>query len=220
MQGNEGKGKKSIVLIGGGGHCRSVLDSLKRCGEYEEIFITDPSIPPHITIDGAIVVGDDSILFDLYHRGVQNAFITVGSVGKRESLGLRRQLYDKVSKIGFEFPAIIDSSAIVANTASISEGAFVGKGAIVNADAIVGKMTIINSGAIIEHDCFIGDYSHVSIGAVIAGDVRVEEYSFIGANATIIQGKKIGTNCVIGAGAIVLSNVPDASDIRGIFDLK
>ena len=33
-----------IVLIGGGGHCKSVLDSILRTCNYDEIVITAPPI--------------------------------------------------------------------------------------------------------------------------------------------------------------------------------
>jgi sugar O-acyltransferase (sialic acid O-acetyltransferase NeuD family) len=209
---------KAIVLIGGGGHCRSVLDSLNSIDEYEEVIITDPNIPAGTNIDGVIVVGDDDILPDLFSRGIKKAFITIGSVGDRKSIELRQQLFNKVTAIGFEVPSVIDKTALVSKNAKIHDGVFVGKKAIVNAGAEIGKMAIINTGAIIEHECSVGAFSHVSIGAVLAGQAEVGEGAFIGANSTVIQCRKIGANSVIGAGSIVLSDVPANTTVVGVYN--
>lgn len=209
---------KRIVLVGGGGHCRSVLDTLNRSNDYGEILITDSNIPAETVIDGATVLGNDDILPNLFVRGISNAFVTIGSVGARESDELRQKLYENVKSLGFAIPYIIDSSAIVSNSSQIAEGVYIGKNAVINAGAKIDKMAIINTGAIVEHECKIGAYSHVSIGAVLAGRVEVGEGTFIGANSTIIQCIKIGANSVIGAGSVVLGDVPDNTTVVGVYN--
>ena len=69
-----------LVLIGGGGHCKSVLDAALRMNEFEEVVITDPEIEPGSQILGCSVVGDDTCLDQLRHDGIDYAFITVRSV--------------------------------------------------------------------------------------------------------------------------------------------
>ena len=211
------KDGKIIVLVGGGGHCRSVLDTLNRTNEYKKILITDPNIPVGTIIDGAEVVGDDSVLPNLLEQGIKYAFITTGSIGEKDNIELRRKLYDKVNDIGFIIPKIIDQSAVVSCSANILDGVFVGKNAVINVGSQIGKMTIINTGAIIEHECIIGDYSHVSVGAVLAGQVVIEKGVFVGANSTIIQCKRVGEYSVIGANSVVLSDVPDNYTALGVF---
>lgn len=140
---------KKLLLIGGGGHCYSVLDSVLASKEYDEIGIVDNVNSTYL---GIPVIGKDEDLPRLYMDGWTNVFITVGSVGNTAT---RRRLFQMVKEIGLNVPIVIDPSAIVGNGVSIGEGAFIGKGVIVNAGSSIGICSIINSGAIIEHDCDI-----------------------------------------------------------------
>lgn len=161
---------KRILLIGGGGHCKSVLDSLLELNEYAEIGIVDKKENLGNSVMGVPVVGCDDDLPALFRDGYRYAFVTVGSIGNP---ALRIKLFNLVSKIGYELPVIIDDSAKVSKHAKIEQGVFIGKQTIVNAGAQIKKGTIINSGAIVEHDCQIGDFSHIAPGAVLSGEVVV-----------------------------------------------
>ena len=202
-----------LVLMGGGGHAKSVLDAALRMKLYEEIVITDCNIPVETRIMGCQVVGNDEMLPELFEKKFTKAFITVGSI---KDTSLRYRLYNRAEKIGFIFPNIVDPSAVVSEYARLAEGIFVGKNALVNADADIGKMAVINSGSIIEHECLIGKFTHISVGAVICGNVKIGDNVFIGANATVIQGVKIGMNSIIGAGSIVLKDVPENTTVIGV----
>lgn len=203
-----------LVLIGGGGHCKSVLDSLYTNNQYDNIVILDAQLKKNSTIMGVQVFGGDESLAYLYKHGYKNAFISVGSIKTCE---IRKKIYSNAKNIGFNFPSIIDSTAAVSDFSKISQGVFVGKNAVINAGAIIDSFSIINSGSIVEHDCKIGEFCHVSVGAVLCGNVMVGNESFIGANSTIIQGKVIGKNTVIGAGSQILHNVPDGNTVYGLY---
>ena len=193
---------KKLLLIGGGGHCRSVLDSILTLKIYDAIGIVDYSDEP---VNGISVVGKDEDLPHLKESGWTDAFITVGSVGNTD---LRRRLYKIVKDEGFIIPSVIDPSAIIAKDAVINEGCFIGKGAIVNAGSKIGKTAIINTGAIIEHDCFVGDFAHISPGTVLCGQVVVGNDSHIGAGSVVRQQIEIGENALVGAGSVVVQNIP------------
>lgn len=201
--------KKRILLIGGGGHCRSVLDTIIKTDEYTEIGIVDPN---RVDDSRAHYAGTDEELARLIHEGWTDAFVTVGSVG---DTSLRRRLYQLVKSLGFHIPALIDPSAEVSETARIEEGVFIGKKAIVNTQAFLGGSSIINSGAIIEHDCVVDEFAHVSPGAVLCGEVSVGKDSHIGAGAIIRQQIRIGEKVVIGAGSVVVSDIPDSVKAYG-----
>lgn len=202
----------NLVLIGGGGHCHSVIDVVHRLNIFNKVVITDYLISPETSIMGCRVVGTDDKLQALRERGFSCAFITVGSI---ESTLLRRKLEKKVSELGFVFPTIIDPSAVIANSATILEGTFVGKKAVVNPNTKLGKHSIINTGAIIEHDCKVGDFSHVSSGATLCGQVRVGSDTHIGAGSVVRQEISIGNNCIIGVGSAVVKDIPDNAKAYG-----
>ena len=187
---------EDIVMVGFGGHAKSVADCLEREEKYHIVGYTDMQA----ATSQYAYLGTDDKLQAIFDRGVKNAVIGIGYMGRG---AIRQQLYSKLKEIGFELPVIVDPSAIVSATALIGEGTFVGKGAIVNAEAKIGKMTIINTKALVEHECVVGDFAHVAVGAVLCGQVEIGEGAFIGANATVIQCRKVEPNTVIPAGATI-----------------
>lgn len=195
--------KKKLLLIGGGGHCRSVLSSVLSLNKYEEIGIVDYA---DTSVLGVPVVGRDEDLPDLKKAGWTDAFITVGSIG---DTSLRQRLYQMVVNNGLIVPAIIDATAIIAQDVKIAAGCFIGKGVILNSGSCIGKCAIINTGAIIEHDCLIGDFVHISPGTVLCGQVSVGNQSHIGAGSVVRQQIEIGKDVLVGAGSVVVSNIPD-----------
>lgn len=202
---------RKMVLIGGGGHCKSVLDTLFRLNRFSEIVITDPCLPVGTEVLGCRVAGDDGMLPELFAAGFRNAFVTVGSI---KSTDRRRDAYTRAVGIGFVFPAVMDPSAVVADSATVADGVYIGKNAVVNADAVIGTMAIINTGAVIEHDCRVGEFTHVAVGVVVCGGAEIGKDAFVGANATIIQGVRIGMKSIIGAGSVVCGDVPEHGFVR------
>lgn len=205
--------KNKIVLIGGGGHCKSVANTILRTGFYDEIVIVDSAYSRMREVLGIPIVGDDGMLPALRERGYRDAFITVGSIKSTE---LRRLLYQKAVCAGFHLPYILDPSAQVSKYASLEAGVFVGQNAVINAEAHVGKMAIVNTGAVIEHECSIGEYSHISVGATLCGAVSVGNDVLIGAGSVVIQGTCIGNGALVGAGSVVLRNVADNRTVMGV----
>ncbi len=202
-----------LVLIGGGGHCKSVLDAALEMNAFDEITITDVAMEEGSKILGCTVQGSDEALLQLRKSGFKLAFITIGSI---LSTKLRRRLSLTAEKLGFGFPIIVDPTAKVSRHAQIGRGTFVGKNAVINAGARVGEHCIINTGAIIEHDCTIGDYAHVSVGAILCGDSHVGMDSFIGAGSTVIQGIFLGSQVIVGANSTVINNVNSNQKVYGI----
>ena len=195
---------EKIVILGMGGHARSLADVLERQQAYE--------IAGYVVNDASSVnegcpypiLGNDSDLERIYQSGITNAAVGVGYLGKSD---VRERLWAVLERIGFRLPVVCDPSAIVSDSAQVGEGSFIGKGAIVNANASVGKMCIVNTGAILEHDCQVGDFSHISVGTVLCGEVTIGKSVFVGANATVVQCLSIGDGSVVGAGTTIRKNV-------------
>lgn len=194
---------QDIVVVGFGGHAKSVIDVLERQNQYRIVGFTD--VEPKPSYRGYEYLGTDDILPKLYRMGIKCAHVAIGYMGYGE---LRDKLYYKIKNIGYSMPVVIDPSAVVACDAQIGEGCFIGKNVIINADARIEKMCIINTAAIIEHECNIKEYTHIAVGAILCGNVVVGSHNLIGAGTTIIQGCTVGNNCVIGAGSVVVRDVP------------
>jgi len=193
-----------LLLIGGGGHCKSVLDTILSIETYSDVAIIDLKENIGRTVLGVPIIGSDDDLSNLFDTGYKHAFITLGSIGTPR---LRKVLYETIREIGFIIPIIIDPSATVSEHVAISEGVFVGKGAIVNAGSTIDACAVVNSGAIIEHDCLVGAFAHVAPGATLCGDVTVGNDTHIGANTVIRQGLTIGSNVLIGIGSDIEDHI-------------
>lgn len=187
---------KKILIVGYGGHAKSIADSIVRGGEYQIVGYTDLKKQK----SEFEYLGTDDRLQAIYESGVHNAVVGVGYLGKGD---LRQQMYKRLKEIGFDLPVIADPSAIVSSTAKVGEGTFIGKNAIVNTETSVGKMVIINTMALVEHECVIEDYSHIAVAAVLCGQVKVGEAAFIGANSTVIQCREIEAYSIVPAGVTV-----------------
>lgn len=197
---------KKLLLIGGGGHCKSVLDSILLSNEYSEIGIIDKNENIGESILDISVIGCDDDLSKLYHDGYHYAFVTVGSIG--EPL-LRIKLYKMIEKIGFEIPNIIDLTSIVSSHVKMERGIFIGRNVVVNVGTSIKDGSIINTGSTIEHDCIINQFCHIAPGSVLCGEVEVGENTHIGAGSVIKQQIKIGSNTIIGMGSVVLKDIGD-----------
>jgi sugar O-acyltransferase (sialic acid O-acetyltransferase NeuD family) len=195
---------KKILLIGGGGHCKSVLDSLIERNEYVEIGIVDKTENIGKSLFEIPYIGCDDDLQTLFDGGYKYAFVTVGSIGNSS---IRQKLFHQLCNIGYEIPTIVDVSAQVSKHATIGPGVFIGKLCIVNAGALIHKGAIINSGSIIEHDSQVGAYAHIASGAVLGGEVVIGDGTHIGANATIRQQIHVGKNSIVGMGSVVLKDL-------------
>lgn len=172
--------KAEILLIGGGGHCKSVIDVIEQEDKYKIVGIIDKKELIGTNILGYKIIGCDADLETLFTK-YKIAIITVGQIKSNE---LRVRLFNQVKKIGYALPVIISPISYVSKHVNISEGTIIMHQAFINADASIGKNCIINTKALIEHDCTIEDNCHISTAAVLNGGVTVKEGTFFGSNAT------------------------------------
>ena len=199
---------EKIVLVGAGGHCKVIIDIIKSASKYDIVGVTDKAYDygeEKLVLDIPII-GDDSILEELYNTGVKNAFVCIGAL---QNIVVRDKIYIKLKTIGFNIPVLIHKDAMVSPYANIAFGTCVMAGAIINPGAFIGENCIVNTGAVIEHDCKVRRNTHISPKACIAGGVNVGQNTHVGMGSSIIQAVHIGNNVIIGAGAVVIENIVD-----------
>jgi len=198
-----------IVVIGAGGHARSVCDILLQQGMHEIIGLVDP-----IAQEGFFdipLLGDDCLLVPIIgEQKAQGAFVALGSNK------IRKKLMLQVEELGYEIISAISPYSVISRFATIGKGTVVMPGAIVNANAVIGQGCILNTNCSIDHDDVIGDYCHIAPGATICGTVVVGESSFIGAGARIIDKIAIGDKVMLGAGAVAIRNIPSDCTAVGV----
>jgi sugar O-acyltransferase (sialic acid O-acetyltransferase NeuD family) len=196
---------KEIILIGGGGHCRSCIDVIESAGEFKIAGIIDVKDKIGTKICGYEVIGEDADLPELFKK-YKNVLITVGQI---KSSKVRLKVYEELKAMGFGFPVIVAATAQVSNHSELGEGTIVMHHAVVNANVKVGVNCILNSKSLIEHDCQIGDYCHISTAAVINGTVSIGNRNFIGSNATIIQSIITADDVTVGINSLVLNDITE-----------
>lgn len=202
-----------IIILGGGGHAKVLIDLIKIKRNFEIVGILDIQLVKGTKVLDVPVLGEDDILVDIFKEGVKMACIGVGSV---KDNNIRSRLFDTAKHAGLEVPSLIHPNSFISRKSKIAEGVQVMAGAIIQTNTFIDENSIINTGAIIDHDCVIGKNTHVCPGVVIGGEVTIGDNSFIGAGVTIIQGVNIGNNAVVGVGAVVIKNVPGGVTVKGV----
>ena len=190
---------KEIILIGGGGHCRSVIDVIEQEGQFKIVGIVDRPELLGTDVLGYSVIGNDANLESLAKIHTY-ALVTVGHI---RSPAPRIKLFDIATEAGFVLPSIISPRAYVSQHAFIGKGVVVMHDALINAEATIGNNCIINSKALIEHDTKILEHCHISTSVPINGGVTIEPGCFIGSGSTTRESIAIKKNSFIKAGSIV-----------------
>lgn len=193
---------KKLLLIGSGGHAKSVLALLEDLSEWSihGLIGLPHEVGSHIF--NYPVIGTDSDLQQLRSE-CDYAFLCIGQVPKP---GRRVSLAAHLTLLHYSIPTLCSRHAVVSRHASVGPGCFIGHHAVVNAGAKIGQHCIINSKALIEHDVYIGEFSHVSTGAMINGSTKIGRSSFIGSGSMLREGLSFGDNTIISAGQTIMKS--------------
>lgn len=195
--------QKGIILVGGGGHCKSVIEAVESTGR-KIIGILDRPEEYGRQILGYEVIGGDNDISKFVNYA--EFIITVGFI---KDPTLRISLYNKVKQAGGKLATIVASTARVSRHATLGEGTIVLHHALVNADTKIGKNVILNSFSNIEHDSIVCDHCHISTGAMVNGNCTIGQNVFIGSHAVIANGVEIVEETIIGAGSVICKSITE-----------
>lgn len=177
------KKREEIVLIGGGGHCKSCIDVIELENKFQIAGIVDlPEKLGHNLLGYPYFAVDDDLTS--LSKKYRNFLITIGQIRITE---MRIRQFKLLIELGVSIPAIISPLAYVSKYSKIGKGTIIMHRAIVVAGSIIGNNCIINTNAHIEHDAVIGDHCHVATGAIVNGGVQIGKGSFIGSGAVTRQ---------------------------------
>ena len=198
---------KDLILIGGGGHCKSVIEAAESAG-YNILGVLDMPEDVGKDILSTKVIGTDDDIPAYVDKA--EFVITVGFI---KNPATRIKLYNRVKDVGGKLATIIASTAYVSKYATIGEGTVVLHQAFVNAGAKVGNNVILNTFTNIEHDAVIGDQCHISTGTMVNGDCNVGNNVFIGSQSVLANGITVGDDIIVGAGSLVRKTIKE----KGIY---
>ena len=170
---------QKLILLGGGGHCKSCIDVIEQEDKYSIAGILDDKELLDQNVLGYKFIGVDADI-DKFATEGYTFLITVGQI---KTSTIRKKLFSLLSKSNAHVATVISPRAYISKHANIGKGTIIMHDALVNASASIGKNCIINTKALIEHDVIIEDFCHISTSAVINGGVTVKEGTFFGSNA-------------------------------------
>jgi sugar O-acyltransferase (sialic acid O-acetyltransferase NeuD family) len=201
----------ALVIYGGGGHGKALIDLVRAMGTYRIVGIVDDGIKAGVEIMGVPVLGGGEQLHELAQRGIRQAINAVGGIG---DVNRRIQVFKRLMAQRFEFPALIHPTAWVEPGASLDAGVQVFPHAYIGSDAKIGLGVIVNTSAVVSHDCTLDDYVNIAPGALVAGNVTIGEGVLVGMGVTINLNVSVGAGAKIGNSAVVKDAVPEGQVIR------
>ena len=197
--------KERLVIVGAGGHAKSVFDSVDQ-EKYQIVgFLDDRKSGTHM---GFPILGQR--VEDVCEYRSCKYIVAIGDIPPR------KLWFERLQQQGLDVINIIDKSALVSPSARIGKGNFIGKYAIINADAVIGDNNVINTRALVEHECVVGSHTHLSTNSVINGNVIVQDGVFLGSCAVCIGQLTVGKNTVIGAGSVIIKDVEPEVTVVGV----
>ena len=196
--------KRPLILIGGGGHCKSVIEVAESAG-YEIKGILDmPDEVGKEVLPGHKVIGIDDEIPQYVEEWDYGYCLDDTSFSK---------LYNKVKAAGGRLATIIASTAHVSKYAELGEGTVIMHQAFVNAGAKIGDNCIINTFVNIEHDAEVGNQCHISTGTMVNGECKIGENCFIGSQSVCANCIEIASDIIVGAGSVVRKSIR----VKGIY---
>lgn len=191
--------KPSLLVIGGGGHGRVVLEAAFLSGQFARVVAIDPEASKNWSLSFADCVSDEIEVVR-----PNETWLFVPAVG---SAVLRKKFLDTYREKGFAPTSVFHPASIVSPSAQIGLGSVVLASGIIAVQAKIGDGVIVNNGAIVEHDCEVGDFSHLAPGAVLAGGSSLGRGCFLGANSSVRHGTSVTSEVIIGHGAVVTRDI-------------
>jgi sugar O-acyltransferase (sialic acid O-acetyltransferase NeuD family) len=182
---------EKILIIGAGGHGRSVAEAIILAGKFRIAGFLDDDHNVKRKVWDYPVFGPLADL-EKYKGLAQSAVVAIGNNSIRE------KLFNSAKIAGFNLPSIIHSEAFVSPTAVVGKGSCIMARAVIGTEAVIGDGCIVNVNASVDHHCKLEDFAHLGVGVHLAGGVR------IGTSAWMQAGSSAGYNVEVAPEANIL----------------
>lgn len=184
---------KKLLIIGAGGHGRSIAEAVQLGKSFELIGFLDDSWPQNQSTGHYPILGNTSNPA----QWSNSANFAIVAIGNNK---LRHELSSKLIDAGFTLATIIHPSAIVSPTATIGHGSCIMAGAIIGTESILGNCVIVNSGANVDHHCSVKNFAHLGVNACMAGGSVLGESALLQAGSALGYGVTIVANHIVDPG--------------------
>lgn len=187
---------RRVIVIGAGGHGRSVAEAILLTGQDELVGFVDDGADAKVW--AYPVLGRTSTL----HALRADADAVVVAIGNN---AVRERLHASARDAGFELRTVIHPAAFVSPAASLGPGCAVMAGAVVGTEAQLGEGVIVNCGATVDHHCRVDAFAHLGVNACMAGE------SVLGHGAWMQAGSALGSGVQVADGAVLAPGEARAS---------
>jgi sugar O-acyltransferase (sialic acid O-acetyltransferase NeuD family) len=194
-----------ILIIGAGGLAREFTSWFKDRFEIVGYSSNEHKDHSEFNLPGALYT--ENVTPDLI--GTDLAVICIGNPG------VKKQVYNDFSRVGFSFPTIIHHSSVLSEWVTLKEGVVIAPQCVVSPNAKIGKLTYINFCCGIGHDALVGDFVQMNPGSQIGGGSKIGDEVLIGSSSAVLQGVSIGDGSTVAFGAVVFSRVSQGATVMG-----
>lgn len=181
---------KRLLIVGAGGHGRSVAEAVLAAGSYKVVGFVDDAASALQHVWALPVFGATADLTS-YREYADVAIVAMGNNR------LREELHGRLTVAGFELATVVHPKAVVSPRAVIGAGCAIMAGAIVGTEAQLGAGVIVNCGAVVDHDCRVDDFGHLGVNAAMSGG------SVLGRGAWMQAGSVLGYGAMVEAGRVL-----------------
>jgi sugar O-acyltransferase (sialic acid O-acetyltransferase NeuD family) len=183
-------GKTRLLVLGAGGHGRSIAEAAELTGVFQVVGFLDDSLPVGELVLGYPILGLVASLAT-NHLVCDQAIVAIGNNSIREAL------MQRLAEVGIEVATLIHPRASVSPRAVVGKGSTVMASAVVGTEAHLGVGAIVNCGAVVDHHARVEDFGHLGVNACMAGG------SVLGRRAWMQAGSSLGYGVVVSAGYIL-----------------
>ncbi len=207
---------KKIVILGTGGNCIDILDTLLDINDvrgemvYQCLgFLDDNPAKRHLSFHGAGVLGPLQKMNEL-----KDCFFVFG-IGSVSNFWKRKDILLGTGVADERFETVVHPTASISRFATVGTGTVVFQNVTITSNAKIGRHVCILPNSVISHDDVIGDFTCIAGGVCVSGNVDIGQGCYLGTNSTIKDGVNIGDNCLVGMGSVVLKDIPENNVVVG-----
>ena len=191
---------KRLLIVGAGGHGRSVAEAVLAAGSYKVVGFVDDAASALQHVWALPVFGATADLTS-YREYADVAIVAMGNNR------LREELHGRLTVAGFELATVVHPKAVVSPRAVIGAGCAIMAGAIVGTEAQLGAGVIVNCGAVVDHDCRVDDFGHLGVNAAMSGGSVLGRGAWMQAGSVLGYGAIVEAWRVLGSGEAVNKSI-------------
>ncbi|MDH6166712.1 sugar O-acyltransferase (sialic acid O-acetyltransferase NeuD family) [Variovorax boronicumulans] len=187
---------KRLLIIGTGGHGRSVAEAVLLRDDYVLTGFLDDAAEPGQHVWDWPVWGTTAMLSACKDQ-IDAVFVAIGNNALREAL------HQRVQAQGLALATVIHPAATVSPRAAVGRGTAIMAGAVVGTGAQLGEGVIVNCGAVVDHDCTVEPFGHLGVNAGMAGGSVLGRRAWMPVGAALAYGVRVAADRVLHSGEVV-----------------